>query len=125
MTAAEVLICAAGTCTRPAQPEHTPCCDSSFHGGRGLCCEHHNRFHYQQVGACSPETHAAPELAVATDVQRHFGRTVVRMPNAAHLTDEVLVRSALQAARKTPETTHGRKVSRGDHGLAVVALYTD
>lgn len=53
-----VGICSAGTCTRLAQPEHTPCCNSQIHGGRGLCCLHYCRFHFVERDPCSPERHA-------------------------------------------------------------------
>lgn len=66
-------------------------------------------------------------LAVATDVQRFHGRTVVKLPRTAHrLTDDQLVDSALAAARETRGSTFGHKVVRyDDTGLVVVDLYTD
>lgn len=54
----QLLICEAGTCTKPAQPEHSPCCSSSFHG-KSFCCEHYCNSHFVEAHRCSPESHAA------------------------------------------------------------------
>lgn len=58
----EVLVCFAGTCDQPAQPEHTPCCSSTFHG-KALCCKHYCRSHFVEAHPCSPESHAAANAA--------------------------------------------------------------
>lgn len=51
-------------CSKPAQPEHSPCCSSKFHG-RSLCCEHYCRSHFVEVDKCSPESHAARNQQVS------------------------------------------------------------
>jgi len=53
----EVLICQVGTCVKPAQPEHSPCCSSTFHG-KSFCCEHYCRSHFVEAHPCTPESHA-------------------------------------------------------------------
>jgi hypothetical protein len=53
---AVVLICEVGTCATPAQPEHSPCCSSTFHG-KSFCCEHYCRSHFVEAHPCSPESH--------------------------------------------------------------------
>lgn len=57
---AEVLICSAGTCAKPAQPEHTPCCSSH---DRALCCAHYRHTHFVEVSECSPFTHPSTRKA--------------------------------------------------------------
>ena len=59
---AEVLTCY--FCGRDAQPEHTPCCSSTFHG-KAVCCEHYCRGHFVEVDKCSPSSHAAARAASA------------------------------------------------------------
>ena len=61
----DVLICDAGTCTEPAQPEHTPCCSSILHG-KALCCAHYCRSHFVEANPCSPDSHRAAQAAGAT-----------------------------------------------------------
>ncbi|WKN47119.1 hypothetical protein [Nocardioides sp. Arc9.136] len=58
----EVLVCFVGTCDKPAQPEHTPCCSSTFHG-KAFCCEHYCRAHFVEAHPCSPDSHAAAKAA--------------------------------------------------------------
>lgn len=60
----DVLICFVGTCTRPAQPEHTPCCSSTLHG-KALCCEHYCRSHFVEANQCTPASHEAARKAGA------------------------------------------------------------
>lgn len=43
-------------CDEPAQPEHSPCCSSTFHG-KSLCCKHYCATHFVEVNQCSPEMH--------------------------------------------------------------------
>lgn len=53
-------------CGRDAQPEHTPCCSSTFHQ-KPVCCEHYCRGHFVEVNRCSPATHeAAAAVSVTT-----------------------------------------------------------
>lgn len=47
--------CESTICERPAQPEHTPCCNAHLHP---LCCQHYNRRHFIEVHQCTPELHA-------------------------------------------------------------------
>lgn len=61
----EVLGCFVGTCLEPAQPEHSPCCSSTFHR-KPLCCEHYCRAHFVEANPCSPDSHAAAAAASAT-----------------------------------------------------------
>ena len=59
-------VCAAISCGRMAQPEHTPCCSSTFHN-KPLCCEHYCRSHFVEVDKCSPSSHAAARAASAKE----------------------------------------------------------
>lgn len=61
---AELTPCWVASCERPAQPEHSPCCSSTMHGGRPLCCEHYGRAHFCE-GACDPSRHPIAPVATA------------------------------------------------------------
>lgn len=68
----------------------------------------------------------APELAAATDVRRQFGRTIVTLPGTAHLTDDLLLDSALKAARETRASIFGWEINRHlETAVAYVHLFTD
>lgn len=51
-------------CGDAAQPEHAPCCSSTFHG-KALCCDHYCSTHYVEVNKCSPKTHAGAKRATS------------------------------------------------------------
>lgn len=61
----EVLICEVGTCAKPAQREHSPCCSSTFHG-KSFCCEHYCRTHFVEHNPCTPETHTVRDARAAS-----------------------------------------------------------
>lgn len=64
-------------------------------------------------------------LVAATDVQRSHGRITVTIPGAAELSDQVLIDSALHAARETRERIFGSEIRRHDEAHVTVALLTD